>query len=98
VHRMLARYADLAVVAVRHFYATRHYDALSLTVGALRAGEEETELTATWRFAAERLARLRDVVQHPWARRRVREALLEHVTAIRAAVQTDGVPTPVRPL
>ena len=90
-HRMLARYTDFAVVAVRHFYVTRHYDALSLTVGALREGEE-TLVMATWRFAAERLTGLRGFVQRPGARRRVHEALVEHITAIRAAVEARDVP------
>jgi hypothetical protein len=92
-HRMLGRYADLAVVAVRHFYATRYYHALSLTVGAIREGEE-TQLVATWRFAADRLTGLRGFAQRPGARRRVREALVEHVEAIRAAMEADDVPDP----
>jgi hypothetical protein len=92
-HRMLARYAEFAVVAVRHFFATRHYDALSLTVGALVEGNE-TLVMATWYFDAERLTGLRGLVQRPGARRRLQEALVAHVTAIRAAVEADDVPAP----
>jgi UDP:flavonoid glycosyltransferase YjiC (YdhE family) len=93
VHRMLARYADLAVVVVRHFYATRLFDALALTVGAVQEGEE-TQLVATWRFAAGRLTGLRGLVQRPGARRRAREALVEHVEAIRAALEAADVTAP----
>jgi hypothetical protein len=93
LHRMLARYAEFAVVAVRHFFATRHYDALSLTVGALVEGNE-TLVMATWYFDAERLTGLRGLVQRPGARRRVQEALVAHVTAICAAVEAGDVPAP----
>jgi UDP:flavonoid glycosyltransferase YjiC (YdhE family) len=97
-HRMLARYTDFAVVAVRHFYATRYYDALSLTVGALGEGDK-TLAMATWRFAAERLTGIRGFVRRPGTRRRVSEVLVEHVTAIRAAVEADDVSStsPLRP-
>jgi hypothetical protein len=95
---MLARFTDFAVVAVRHFYATRNYDALSLTVCALREGDE-TLAMATWRFAAERLTGFRGVVQRPGAHRRAREVLTEHISAIRAAVEAgDELPSaPLRP-
>jgi UDP:flavonoid glycosyltransferase YjiC (YdhE family) len=89
VHRMLARYGDLAVLAVRHFYASRYYDALAVTVGAVQDGEE-TQLMATWRFAADRLSGVRHFVQGPGARRRVREVLVDYAAAIRAAVEADG--------
>jgi UDP:flavonoid glycosyltransferase YjiC (YdhE family) len=96
-HHMLARYLEFAVMAVRQFYVTRHYDALSLTAGALREGEEILVM-ATWSFAAEeRLTGVRGFVEYPSARRRVREVLMEHVAAIRAAVETGDSPVAAPP-
>ena len=92
-HRMLAHYAEFAVVAVRHFFVTRHYDALSLTVGALVEGNEMLVM-ATWSFDAERLTGLRGLVQRPGARWRTEDALVAHVTAIRAAVEASDEPDP----
>lgn len=90
VHRMLVRTGEIAVLAIRHFYATRDYDALSAIVGALQQGEA-TQLMATWRFSAGRLAGVRGVAERPAARRRARAELLEHVAAIRAAMEADDV-------
>jgi UDP:flavonoid glycosyltransferase YjiC (YdhE family) len=96
VHRMLARYSDLAVLATRHFYASRRYDVLSLVVGALQVGEE-TQLMGTWRFAGDRLAGLLGALRCPGARRRAREALVEHMAGFRAAVEADGARDPAPP-
>jgi UDP:flavonoid glycosyltransferase YjiC (YdhE family) len=95
-HAMLAREGDVAVLAVRHFYATRFYDALSLTCAVLQEGGE-IQATGTWRVTTGHLAGLRGLVQQPGVRRCVREALVEQVQAIRAAVESDAArPAPPR--
>ncbi|MDJ0851140.1 MAG: glycosyltransferase [Myxococcota bacterium] len=85
-HRVLLSQPALTIMALRSFYVSRVYDGLDLVV-ALIPEEEELLAVATWRFVAERLRGLGGAVRRPQVRRRARNVLTEHVTAVRRMVE-----------
>ncbi len=78
---------DLAIQLVRRFYATRGYDALQMTFGFLPF-EGGGLVLGTHRYVASPLAGLRATLLRPGVRRRLKEALRDHASAVRTAL--DG--------
>ncbi len=85
-HRMMLRHPALTILTLRSFYVSRVYDGLDTVVGLIPEGDEVLGV-ATYRFVAEPMQGLRRVVRRPQVRRRARDVLTEHVTAVRRMVE-----------